>query len=38
MEDVSSKENQVKILLEEYKIFREEILQNISALGYLALQ
>ena len=31
MEDVSSKENQVKILLEEYKIFREEILQNISS-------
>ena len=31
MGDVSSEENQVKILLEEYKVFREEILQNISA-------
>ena len=31
MGDVSSEENQVKILLEEYKLFREEILHKISA-------
>ena len=31
MGDVSSAENQVKILLEEYKLFREEILHKISA-------
>ena len=31
MGDVSSEENQVKILLEEYKAFREEILHKISA-------
>ena len=30
MGDVSSAENQVKILLEEYKLFREEILHKIS--------
>ena len=29
--DVFSNEKQVKILLEEYKLFREEILQNISS-------
>ena len=31
MGDVSSEENQVKILLEEYKVFREEILHKSSA-------
>ena len=31
MGDVSSAENQVKILLGEYKLFREEILHKISA-------
>ena len=31
MGDVSSEENQVKILLEEYKVLREEILHKISA-------
>ena len=31
MGDISSEENQVKILLEEYKLFREEILHKISA-------